>query len=137
MANGYELHVVLGASGGTGSAVVRELVRRGHRVRAVNRSGDADVPDGSAVERAKGDVADPEGARRACAGASVVYHCAQPEYTKWREEFPPMADAVIDGAAAAGAKLVFADNLYMYGRTDRLPRTPRSAPQGRRAGRAS
>ena len=68
MANSYELHVVLGASGGTGSAVVRELVRRGHRVRAVNRGGDADVPDGSAVERAKGDVADPEGARRACAG---------------------------------------------------------------------
>ena len=28
---------------------------------------------------------------------------------------PPLTDAVRDGAVAAGAKLVFADNLYMYG----------------------
>jgi nucleoside-diphosphate-sugar epimerase len=110
------LHAVLGASGGTGSAVVRELARRGHRVRAVNRGGNADVPEG--VERAKGDVTTPEGAMAACAGALVVYHCAQPEYTKWPERFPPMTDAIIEGAAAAGAKLVFADNLYMYGPTD-------------------
>ncbi len=28
-----------------------------------------------------------------------------------------MTEAMIEGAAAAGAKLVFADNLYMYGPT--------------------
>lgn len=36
-----ELHVVIGASGGTGSAIVRELVAQGKRVRGVNRSGHA------------------------------------------------------------------------------------------------
>jgi nucleoside-diphosphate-sugar epimerase len=126
--NGNELHVVLGASGGTGSAVVRELVRRGHRVRAVNRRGDADVPEG--VERSAGDASTPEGARAAVAGASVVYHAAQPSYTRWPREFPPMTDNVIEGAAAAGAKLVFADNLYMYGHTGPQPiteDTPRNA----------
>jgi nucleoside-diphosphate-sugar epimerase len=55
---------------------------------------------------------------RAREGATVVYHCAQPGYTKWPELFPPLTQAVLDGAAAAGAKLVFADNLYVYGPPD-------------------
>jgi nucleoside-diphosphate-sugar epimerase len=114
MASGTdELHVVVGASGGTGAAVVRELARRGHRVRAVNRAGNADAPAG--VERLAADVATTEGAKTACAGAAVIYHCAQPPYTRWPQEFPPLTDAVAAGAAAAGAKLVLADNLYAYG----------------------
>ena len=115
-----ELHVVLGASGGTGSALVEELLRRGHRVRAVSRGGDA--PEGT--EGMKADVSTPEGARAASAGAAVVYHAAQPAYTRWAEEFPPMTENVIEGAAGAGAKLVFADNLYMYG-----PGAPQPMPE--------
>jgi len=112
MTNGHnDLHVVLGASGGTGSAIVEELLLRGHRVRAVSRSGES--PEGT--EAMKADVSTPEGAKAASAGAAVVYHAAQPDYTKWPERFPPMTDAVIEGAASARAKLVFADNLYMYG----------------------
>ena len=109
-------HVVLGAAGGTGSAVVHELAVRGSSVRAVTRDGMADAPEG--VEQVAADVGTTEGARRACEGAAVVYHCAQPGYTQWPELFPPMTQAVIDGAAAAGAKLVFADNLYAYGPPD-------------------
>lgn len=55
------LHVVFGASGSLGNAVVRELVGRGNRVRAVNRSGRADAPAG--VELVKGDAPDPESTR--------------------------------------------------------------------------
>jgi nucleoside-diphosphate-sugar epimerase len=73
-------HVVIGAGGGTGSAVVRELAGRGLRVRAVTPSGKGDVPEG--VEQVAADVDTPEGAPRACEGAAVVYHCAQPRYTK-------------------------------------------------------
>jgi nucleoside-diphosphate-sugar epimerase len=113
MSTTSDLHAVLGASGGTGGAVVRELARRGHRVRAVSRRGNADAPGG--VERLAADVATAEGAKAACAGAAVVYHCAQPPYTRWPQEFPPLTDAVAAGAAAAGAKLVLADNLYAYG----------------------
>lgn len=109
-------HVVLGAAGGTGSAVVRELAARGLRVRAVTRRAAADAPEG--VRQVAADVGTTEGARRACEGAAVVYHCAQPPYTKWPELFPPMTGAIVDGAAAAGAKLVFADNLYLYGPPD-------------------
>jgi nucleoside-diphosphate-sugar epimerase len=108
--------VVIGAGGGTGSAVVIELARRDLGVRAVTRSGKGDVPDG--VQQVAADVGTPQGARQACEGAAVVYHCAQPPYSKWPELFPPMTRAVLDGAAAAGAKLVFADNLYVYGPPD-------------------
>jgi nucleoside-diphosphate-sugar epimerase len=109
-------HVVLGAAGGTGSAVVRELAARGLSVRAVTRAAKGDVPE--AVERLAADVGTAEGARRACEDATVVYHCAQPPYTKWPDLFPPMTQAVIESTAAAGAKLVFADNLYVYGPLD-------------------
>jgi uncharacterized protein YbjT (DUF2867 family) len=78
-------HVVLGAAAGTGSAVVGELATRGLPVRAVTRGGTADVPDG--VEQLAADVGTADGARRACEGAAVVYHCAQPGYTEWPELF--------------------------------------------------
>jgi nucleoside-diphosphate-sugar epimerase len=94
-------HVVLGAAGGTGSAVVRELVARGLRVRAVTRRGTGDVPEG--VEQVAADVGAARGARQACEDAAVVYHCAPPDYRKWPELFPRMTEAVIDGAAEAGA----------------------------------
>lgn len=107
------LHVVLGASGGIGRALVRELARRGDRVRAVHRNARSDgLPDG--VEALAVDISSAGGARTACAGAAVVHHCAQPAYHRWAREFGAMNEAVIAGAAAAGAKLVVADNLYMY-----------------------
>lgn len=110
------IHVVLGASGGTGNAVARALAERGQRVRGVNRRGDADLPEG--IEPVAADVTRSEDLRRALAGAVVVYHCAQPPYTRWAEEFPAMNRAVVDATADVGAKLVFADNLYMYGPGD-------------------
>ena len=59
-------HVVFG-TGAIGIALVEQLVADGHLVRAVNRSGAADVPDG--VEVVSGDASDPAFAVRAAAGA--------------------------------------------------------------------
>jgi nucleoside-diphosphate-sugar epimerase len=113
MSTSSDLHVVLGAGGGIGSAVVGELAARGRRVRAVSRTGRIQAPPG--VEVRPGDVSTVEGAIQACTDAAVVYHCAQPGYRRWRQDFLPLTRAILDGAAAAGAKLVLADNLYMYG----------------------
>ena len=110
-----KLHVVLGA-GPLGLAVARHLVVRGDRVRIAVRGKRADVPEG--VEVVTADVALAADARRACEGATVVYHCANPPYAKWPALHPPLMDAAIEGAAAAGAKLVFGDNLYAYGPVD-------------------
>ncbi|HYP41606.1 MAG TPA: NAD-dependent epimerase/dehydratase family protein, partial [Chloroflexia bacterium] len=82
-------------------------------VRMVNRSGWATVPAG--VEIAQADVTSHEDARRACAGASVVYNCTNAPYTQWPQTFPLLMAGVIEGAASVGAKLVVGDNLYMYG----------------------
>ena len=105
-------HVVLGASGGLGRALVVELVRSGRRTRAVSRH----AVDGlESAEHVAVDLTTTEGARRACQGASVVFHAAQPPYHRWTEEFPALTQNIIDATAEAGAKLVMVDNLYMYG----------------------
>jgi nucleoside-diphosphate-sugar epimerase len=105
------VHVVFGATGAIGTAAVAELVRRGDRVRAISRHGQA--PEGA--EAVAADAADPAPAADAAAGAAVVYHCASHPYTRWPELFPPLTRSILGAAEAAGAKLVFADNLYAYG----------------------
>ena len=110
------LHVVVGASGGTGSAVVLGELHAapGRRVRAINRSGRTAAPPG--VEAVAADATDAAQMRRACAGAAVVYNCVNPPFARWRELFPAAVDGVLAGASAAGAVLVFADDTWMYGR---------------------
>ncbi len=107
------LQVVLGAGGGTGRAIVDELVRQGRNVRAVSRRAIDGLPAG--VDRVQADLYLPADAARAVAGASVVYHAAQPAYDRWAGNFERLNASVADAAASAGARLVFADNLYMYG----------------------
>jgi nucleoside-diphosphate-sugar epimerase len=116
MGNANDLHVVFGATGGAGGAVVRELAAQGKRVRAVIRSGRGSLPAG--VEVFKADLTDAASVRAACQGAAVVYQCANVPYKEWHAQFPAMMAGAIAGASAANARLVFADNLYMYGKVD-------------------
>jgi nucleoside-diphosphate-sugar epimerase len=115
-----ELQVVFGTAP-VGMAVMDELVSRSKRVRIVNRSGRANVPDG--VEVVGGDAADPAFARESSVGASVVYFALNPPYDKWPELFPGLQAGMLEGAASAGAKLVAMQNLYMYGPTGGRPLT--------------
>lgn len=121
------LHVVLGASGGAGRAVVRELTSRGQEVRAVSRSGRGDSLSG--VSLVKADASNPPELRDVCRGAAVVYHCVNVPYQMWATHLLPIADAIIEAAGSAGAPLVVMDNLYMYGRVDgpKTEQTPRAA----------
>jgi nucleoside-diphosphate-sugar epimerase len=109
-----DLHVVLGSNGGTGSAVLEELTRRGLPARGVTRTGEGFKPDGADLVAA--DVRDRTALDDALRDAAVVYQCAQPTYTRWSEEFPQMNRTVMASAQGAGAKLVMPDNLYMYAR---------------------
>jgi nucleoside-diphosphate-sugar epimerase len=120
MSDNGELHVVFG-TGPVGLAVMDELVRKGKRVRMVNRSGRASVPEG--VQVVRGDATDEAFAREASEGAAVVYFALNPPYTQWTALFPPLQAGVIEGAAAAGAKLIAVENLYMYGLTGGRPLT--------------
>ena len=108
--------VVFGASGGVGSALVRELLSRGRRVRAVSHSGRGSFPKGAEVVRA--DATDAALVREVSQDAAVVYHAVNVPYAQWQEKLPLVMSATIEAATGAGAKLVYADNLYMYGKVD-------------------
>ena len=121
MTDNGELQVVFG-TGPVGTSVMEALMQRGRcRVRMVNRSGRASVPEG--VEVVGGDAMNEAFAREVSQGASVVYFALNPPYNKWPELFPPLQAGVLEGAAAAGAKLIAMENLYMYGPTDGRPLT--------------
>jgi nucleoside-diphosphate-sugar epimerase len=114
-------HVVLG-TGAIGRAVAEELIRRGESVRMVNRSGKMDEsPAGVEVEAA--DLYDQVQVKEVARGARVVYQCSQPDYSEWVEKFPSLQKSIMNGLTGSGAKLVIAENLYMYGDTNGRPMT--------------
>jgi nucleoside-diphosphate-sugar epimerase len=100
--------------------VAEALLGQGKQVRIVNRSGKmAQQPDG--VELRAGDLYDPGFVKEVTQGAATAYQCAQPGYTEWPQKFPPLQEAIIAGMSGSGARLVIAENLYMYGDTGGQP----------------
>jgi nucleoside-diphosphate-sugar epimerase len=115
-----QLHVIFG-TGPLGRSVMEELIARGKRVRMVNRTGRADVPNN--VEVVAADLLNGKGVEAAAAGASIIYQCANPPYDKWPEQFPALQNAILTAAMRVNAPVVIGENLYMYGDTDGAPLT--------------
>lgn len=67
--------LVTGGGGFLGRAIVERLVARGRAVRSFAR-GEYPELAATGVECVRGDLADPDALRRACAGCSVVFHVA-------------------------------------------------------------
>ncbi|GAA0361873.1 NAD-dependent epimerase/dehydratase family protein [Bacillus horti] len=125
-----ELHVVIG-TGPLGMAVMEQLDAQGKHVRMVNRSGTADAPNH--IKVVKGDATDEGSFSQACHGATIIYNCTKAPYTEWPEKFPPIMDGIIKAATQEGAKVVYADNLYMYGYSkDSLAEEMPNATTGRK-----
>lgn len=108
-----EQHVIIGA-GALGRAVARTLADEGRPVRLLSRSGPAPL---AGVETGQVDAADPAALDAALVGATVVYQCSQPVYTRWPQEFPGLQHGILEATVRAGADLVLVDNLYSYGDT--------------------
>lgn len=106
------LHVVLGASGSIGQAVIHELGILGLPVRAVGRR--VNIPG---VENHQADLLDAEQARAATDGASHVYLCVGLPYRSevWERDWEIIMGHTIAACQLAGARLIFLDNIYMYG----------------------
>ncbi|MDX1435412.1 MAG: NAD-dependent epimerase/dehydratase family protein [Anaerolineales bacterium] len=137
MAPDAEAHLVLGASGGVGSAVARLLAEQGKQVVAVNRSGKIDAPDGVRVIAAN--ALDAENIKSACAGAGVIYHCVHPKEDY--STFTAMTQNIISAAEKVGARLVMAASAYPYGKVngpmrEDMPYKP-EAPSGEFHARAA
>jgi nucleoside-diphosphate-sugar epimerase len=128
-----EIHVVFG-SGPLGKWTARALAAMGKQVRMINRSGQADrLPDG--VEVMAADAMEVRNDIAVTQGATTVYQCAQPAYHEWPEKFPPLQRAILEAAAANGARLVVGDNLYMYGHFNGLLREDSPIAPDTRKGR--
>lgn len=108
------LHVIVG-TGPLGIAVMEELLADGKRCVMINRSGEGEV--GVDVQLIAADATDHESILEACEGAEVIYNCTNAPYTKWPDMLPPIVDGIMYAAQETGARLVHADNLYMYGMT--------------------
>jgi nucleoside-diphosphate-sugar epimerase len=107
------LHVIFG-TGPLGIWTARTLLAAGQRVRMVNRSGQsAAAPQGA--ELVRGDAYDTAQTRELTRGAVSIYQCSQPAYHQWAKHFPRMQASLMAAAAANQAKLIAAENVYMYG----------------------
>ena len=115
-----ELNVIFG-TGPLAQATMRALLKRGHTVKMINRSGKHPVEVPAGIEIIAGNAYSTEFTRNVTKGATVVYQCAQPEYHEWVTKFPPLQAAILEGTAANGAKLIVGENLYMYGDTNGQP----------------
>ncbi|MCR9051384.1 MAG: NAD-dependent epimerase/dehydratase family protein [Phaeodactylibacter xiamenensis] len=106
------LHTVLGASGAVGRAVIDELLNQGLPVRAVSRT-----MDKPGVASVPADLLHTEDAQRVIRGSSHVYLCVGLPYFEavWKKDWPVLMRNVINACAANDARLIFLDNVYMYG----------------------
>jgi len=121
-----DLHVIVGA-GPVGTSLAGRLVREGHRVRVLTRTGRESGMPG--VESAAVDAADVAALTARVSGAAVLYNCANPgAYPLWEQRWPPLATAILSAAERTGAVLVTASNLYGYGPVDE-PMTRRTPLQ--------
>ncbi len=115
-----ERHIVLGAAGPAGRSVVaalQEKVASGLDAEIVT-AGRRDAGEwGEAVTYRRIDLRDREATTRGVADCTHVYLCVGLPYDVkvWRREWPLVMGNVIAGCEAAGALLVFLDNVYMYG----------------------
>lgn len=114
--NKEEVHAVIGATGGLGSAVVRKLAGDGRKVRAISRGELKETFEN--VEHVPADVLNRESIESALQGSGIVYNCVNMPYHKWPELFPTAMENIIQAVERAEAPMVFGDNLYMYGHVD-------------------
>jgi len=110
------IHTILGAGGIIADTLAKELVSRNESLRLVSRHP-------TPIEKAEtmpADLTDAEQTARAVEGSSIVYLCAglKYDYTIWRNQWPRIMDNTIEACKRTGARLIFFDNVYMYGLVD-------------------
>lgn len=119
--------LVLGATGGIGGEVARNLARRGWQVRALARSAQLGVRDG--IEWTRGDAMSAADVARAAEDAALIVHAVNPPgYRDWDRLVLPMLDNTIAAARAVGARVLLPGTVYNYG-PDAFPLIAEDAPQ--------
>jgi nucleoside-diphosphate-sugar epimerase len=108
---------VLGAGGAIGNELAKDLMARNESIRLVSRNPKAVA---GATETLAADLSRLDDTVKAVSGCSVAFLVAGLKYdTKvWRELWPRIIRNAIEACKRANAKLIFFDNVYMYGKVD-------------------
>lgn len=117
-------HVVFGAGGALGSAIVRRLAADGKNVRAVVHSSDLAhgvLPESAQIEVAEG--TDAKSVHKASRDAGIIYHCINVPFDKWATLLPKVSENTLACARQTGAVLLFPGNVYGYGPLQQVPAT--------------
>ena len=107
-------HTILGAGGSIGNALTYELLKANENVRLVSRS-NYSIPG---AESFKADLTSYEETLQSVKNSNIVYLCAGLPYDSkiWGELWPKIMQHSIDACKRVNAKLIFFDNVYMYGK---------------------
>ncbi len=121
---------ILGAGGAISNEVVSLLAARKLPFRLVGRN---PVSKPGATELVSADLSDKDQTERAVAGSSDVFLLAGLKYDHavWAQLWPRIMANTIEACKRANARLIFFDNVYMYGRvagamTENTPFNPGS-----------
>jgi nucleoside-diphosphate-sugar epimerase len=108
--------LVLGATGGIGGEIARQLRDDGWRVRALWRGQGAAPAGGDGITWIRGDALDRASVLAAAEGCGVLVHAVNPPgYRRWNELVLPMLDNTVAAATASGATIVLPGTVYNYG----------------------
>lgn len=117
-----EMAIVIGATGGTGSAITEELVKRGIRTIAFGRSRQKlehfaeKLGNPAHLTLAVGDAMRPDDIVAQAGGADVLFHCANVPYHEMANKLIPLGESVMKAAERLAIKVVAIDGIYPYGR---------------------
>ncbi len=108
---------ILGAGGAIGNELAKLLAARKEPFRLVGRN---PRPAQGAAEIVGADITDRDQTIRAVAGSKIVHLVVGLKYDHklWQEVWPRVMQNTIEACKRAGAKLVFFDNVYMYGKVN-------------------
>jgi len=106
---------ILGAGGAISNELVKILAQRKQPFRIVGRN---PRPVPGATETISADLSDKELTVKAVAGSGIVCFLVGLKYDHkvWAEMWPKVMANTIEACKRAGAKLIFFDNVYMYGK---------------------
>jgi len=131
------LHTILGANGAIATELTTVLQSNAQKIRLVSRH--PKPVEGAEIFQA--DALNRDQVFRAVKGSDIVYLLVGLEYKKkvWETSWPIIMRNTIDACKATGARLIFFDNVYMYGRvkgkmTESTPFNPSSEKGKIRAG---
>lgn len=112
--------LVLGASGGMGYSIVKELSKRGIQVTAFARTRsklEKLYGNDPLVSIYTGDIFQIEDIKAAAKDVDVIFQSANIPYSQWEEKLETFMKNILKVAREEDVKLAIVENIYSYGRS--------------------